>query len=130
MRGLSTFLIASTLLALGLTAPTGGLEDRGLSILEDRTDDPSTPQRPSQSRPILPAVGKGNPRNPFPLDVIIKEWFQDVDRVQDTLKYGAEFTKGGYEGWVQVEWDRAAKRYKTVKIEPSDREVPVYVEPE
>lgn len=131
MRGLSTFLITSTLLALGLTAPTGELEDRGLSILEDRGNNrPSTPPDASGNQVVPGAPSKaGSRKAPFPLDDFIKEWF-DVDRVQETLKYAAEFTKGGYEGWVQVEWDLVAKRYKTVNVKPSDREVLVYEQSE
>lgn len=122
MRGLSTFLIASSLLALGLTAPTGEIEDRGLSILEERAD---TPKKASGAQLVPGAPTRPGRKSSFPLDDFITQWFSG-DRIKETLKYAAEHTKGGYEGWVQVEWDLAVKDYKKVKLNPSDREVAIY----
>lgn len=120
------FLPSSSRVPSSLSAPTGGLEDRGLSILEDRADNPSTPKKPSGAQSVLPAVGKGNPKNPFPLDDLFKDWLKD-ENTQKLLAFAAQFTDGGYEGFAQVAFDFAVHKADYVTMKPSVREVPVYV---
>lgn len=120
MHFLSTILVAGTLLAPSLAAPSGVDRVKTLSALDVRTG-PSTPEKQGTAINDPPAVGKPTS---FDLDEKIKEWLQ-TEMTREKIGYAA-FTDGGWEGWMQYEFDFYIKTVMGIPVKQRIREVQVY----